>query len=252
MSNFADSDVVWLDTVDSTINEIKRRVESFNKTTWVVSNIQTNGRGRNGNSWLGGKGNFSGSVIFFPSVVRAYFHIYGFFFGVALYNVVKNIVKEGIDVRLKWPNDLMIENRKVGGILLESVQVSAVRKMGLIVGIGVNLISAPKLTKNATRRYETECIANFSNNKIDQSMFFGNFSDELIKLEAYVGEKNLSSILNIWQLRTYDKGTKISISNARGKVQRGTFLGLDDIGGLIIGENSGVKKVYSGDVYFGS
>ena len=36
------------------------------------------------------------------------------------------------------------------------------------------------------------------------------------------------------------------------KVKTGTFLGLDELGGLIVGENSGVKKIYSGDVYFGS
>ena len=87
---------------------------------------------------------------------------------------------------------------------------------------------------------------------IDQSIFFSNFNDELMKLESHVEEKNLSSILNIWQLKSYDKGTMVRFSDAKGKVQMGTFLGLDEIGGLIIGENSGIKKIYSGDVYFGS
>ena len=42
------------------------------------------------------------------------------------------------------------------------------------------------------------------------------------------------------------------ISDNKRKVKTGTFLGLDELGGLIVGENSGVKKIYSGDVYFGS
>ena len=53
-----------------------------------------------------------------------------FFLGVALYNTIKKIVKNDVDIRLKWPNDLMIENCKVAGILLESVQGSFKTKMG--------------------------------------------------------------------------------------------------------------------------
>ena len=68
----------------------------------------------------------------------------------------------------------------------------------------------------------------------------------------YPAFENLSSILNIWQLKSYDKGTMVRIADAKGKVQTGTFLGLDEIGGLIVGEKSGSKKVYSGEVYFGS
>ena len=106
------------------------------------------------------------------------------------YNI-KNIVKDGVDIRLKWPNDLILENGKVGGILLESIQVPNSGKIGLIVGVGVNLTSAPKITANAINRYDTQCVAKFSNNKIDQSIFFSNLNDELIKIEANLEGKNL-------------------------------------------------------------
>ena len=60
------------------------------------------------------------------------------------------------------------------------------------------------------------------------------------------------SILKLWQARSYDKGSKIHIFNNKREIKTGTFLGLDEIGGLILGEDTGVKKIYSGDVYFGS
>ena len=82
--------------------------------------------------------------------------------------------------------------------------------------------------------------------------FFRNFSYELNELESYVQERKMSSILSVWQTRSYDKGTMIQISDNKRKIKTGTFLGLDELGGLIVGENSGVKKIYSGDVYFGS
>tara|TARA_Y100001968_G_scaffold329777_1_gene379911 strand:+ start:2578 stop:3234 length:657 start_codon:yes stop_codon:yes gene_type:complete len=218
----------------------------------MIAKHQTNGKGRNGSSWISNNGNFSGSVIFFPVLQRFHLHLYGFFFGVALYDTIKKIVKDGVDIRLKWPNDLIIENYKVGGILLESIQAPCSGKRGLIVGIGINLNSSPILKENSNKQYDTQCVASFTNDKIDLKKFFRDFCYQLNKLESNVQEKKLSSILSVWQTRSYDKGTMIQIFDNKRKLKTGTFLGLDELGGLIVGENSGVKKIYSGDVYFGS
>ena len=250
--NFQNSDVIWLDYVDSTNEEIKRRFQELSKPTWIIAKKQTKGKGRNGNVWFSSSGNFSGSIIFFPTVERSYFHLYGFFFGVALYNTVKKIVNDGVDIRLKWPNDLMIENGKVAGILLESVQVPHSRKIGVIAGVGVNLNSHPNLNINNSRRYNSQCVSKFTNYEICQVSFFNKFNDELKELGSCVEENDLGSILNLWKPRSYDKGTKIQISDNRGGVHSGKFLGLDELGGLIVSDSSGTKKIYSGDVYFGS
>ena len=250
--NFQNSDVIWLDSVDSTNEEIKRRFQELMKPTWIIAKKQSKGKGRNGNVWFSSSGNFSGSVMFFPTVDRSYFHLYGFFFGVALYNTVKKYIKDGVDIRLKWPNDLMIENGKVAGILLESIQSPQSNKTAVIVGIGVNLNSHPNLNADFKKRYNSQCVANFSNHEICQVSFFNKFSNELKELGLYLEENDLASILKLWKHRSYDKGTQIQVSDNKGGVNSGKFLGLDELGGLIVGENSGVKKIYSGDVYFGS
>ena len=250
--NFQNSDVIWLDSVDSTNEEIKRRFQELSKPTWIIAKNQNKGKGRNGNFWFSSRGNFSGSVVFFPTVERSYFHLYGFFFGVALHNTVKKITKDGVDVRLKWPNDLMIENSKVAGILLESIQSPQSNKIAIIVGVGVNLNSYPNLNVNVKKRYNPQCVANFSNHEICLLSFFNKFSDELRELGLYVEENDLASILKLWKHRSYDKGTQIQVSDNKGGVNSGKFLGLDELGGLIMSDNSGTKKIYSGDVYFGS
>ena len=252
IKNFQNSDVIWLDCVDSTNEEIKRRVQEFSKPTWVIAKKQNKGKGRNGNVWFSSNGNFSGSIIFFPTVDRCYFHLFGFFVGVALYNTIKKIVKMGVDIRLKWPNDLMIENGKVAGILLESVQNPDSGKIGVIVGVGVNLNSHPDLNDGGSKRYKSQCVANFSNDDICQSSFFSRFNNDLKELGSYVQENDLGAILNLWKPRSYDIGTIIKISENTGAVNTGKFLGLDEIGGLIVSDNAGTRKVYSGDVYFGS
>ena len=252
MKNFQNSDVIWLDYVDSTNEEIKRRFHELSTPTWIIAKKQTKGKGRNGNVWFSGSDNFSGSIMFFPTVERSHFHLYGFFFGVALYNTVKKITKDGVDIRLKWPNDLMIENCKVAGILLESIQSPQSNKIAVIVGVGVNLNSHPNLNVDVKKRYNSQCIANFSNHEICKVSFFNKFSDELKDLGFYVEENGLASILKHWKQRSYDKGTQIQVSDNKGGVYSGKFLGLDEVGGLIVSDSSGTKKIYSGDVYFGS
>ena len=252
MRHFLESNVVWMDSIDSTNDEIKRKADKFIKTTWVLARSQTQGKGRNGKIWLNSQGNFAGSVIFFPTVKQEYYHLFGFFFGVALYNTIKKFLKDDIDMRLKWPNDLIIENRKVAGILLETIQLKNDLRIGLIVGIGVNLNSSPNLNIKLRTAYDTGCISNFTSNTIDQVRFFNDFNNELISLESAIDENNLTHILDFWQKKSYEKGSIVQFSDQRGKMRKGKFLGLDELGSLIIDDISGVKKLYSGDVYFGS
>ncbi len=251
-TQFLNSNVIWLDSIDSTNEEAKRRMKGFSKPTWIISKKQSKGKGRNGNTWFSSEGNFSGSFIFFPTVTRSQLHLYGFFFGVALYNTLKKMLKEGLDIRLKWPNDLLIENGKVAGILLESTETNKKSGVALIIGVGVNLNTVPNFAINSDLKYKTECLANFANDKINVLSFFKVLNNELIKLEAYIEEKNLHTILKLWQTKSYHKGTIIKFTDKKGDIKEGKFLGLDEIGGLIVGENSGVKKIYSGAVYFGS
>ena len=135
-THFLNSNVIWLNSVDSTNEEAKRRIKDFSKPTWIISKKQSKGKGRNGKSWFSSEGNFSGSLVFFPNVERSQLHLYGFFSGVALYNTLKKILKDGTDIVLKWPNDLLIENGKVAGILLESVYTNKNSSIGLIIGVG--------------------------------------------------------------------------------------------------------------------
>ena len=85
-----------------------------------------------------------------------------------------------------------------------------------------------------------------------RSMVYMKFKDELKELGLIVEENDLASILKLWKHRSYDKGTQIQVSDNKGGVNSGKFLGLDELGGLIVSDNSGTKKIYSGDVYFGS
>ena len=150
-------------------------------------------------------------------------------------------------MQIGWSTEIAIKLAPniVSGLVVNTVKLSSDFD-------NLNLISHPNVNVDVKKRYNSQCVANFSNHEICQVSFFNKFTDELKELERYVEENDLASILKLWKHRSYDKGTQIQVSDNKGGVNSGTFLGLDELGGLILRHNSGIKKIYSGDVYFGS
>jgi BirA family transcriptional regulator, biotin operon repressor / biotin---[acetyl-CoA-carboxylase] ligase len=104
--------------------------------TVVVSDFQTAGRGQRGNSWESGRGmNLTFSVLFTPSFVEVT-HQFDLTRVVSL--AVADVVGRYLPVRIKWPNDIMVNDRKICGILIEN-QVQGNRLSKSIVGIGLNI-----------------------------------------------------------------------------------------------------------------
>ena len=109
----------------------------------ITADEQTKGRGRYGNQWSSPKGNLY-FTIFFP-ILRSNLKKIQFLVQLQIRNILKKYRIKNLS--LKWPNDLYINNKKVCGILQESV---VFRKFFLIIGIGINVQSSPKIKKYPT------------------------------------------------------------------------------------------------------
>ena len=110
----------------------------------VIAELQTKGKGTYGKKWISKKGNLFGSF-FFP-LKRNYppFNEFSIINPVLISNVIKNFCKKD-NVSLKFPNDIFLNGKKVCGILQELVTIN--KKKFLIIGIGLNIISNPKINK---------------------------------------------------------------------------------------------------------
>jgi len=133
--------LIKFNCVKSTNDEAIKIIRSKkNSKGIVVSNFQTKGRGTMGKKWISHKGNFFASIFFELKKSMPNFKEF------SLINplIVKKILKEysSQQVKIKWPNDLLIRNRKVCGILQELIQFE--KKFFLIIGIGINTVSSPK------------------------------------------------------------------------------------------------------------
>jgi BirA family transcriptional regulator, biotin operon repressor / biotin---[acetyl-CoA-carboxylase] ligase len=111
---------------------------------WLVTDRQTAGRGRQGRAWHDGHGNFMGSVALQLAANDPPAQTLALIAGVALHRAVLAATNGLRGLSLKWPNDLLLDGAKLAGILLER------SGQWVVVGVGVNLSSAPQLDRPTT------------------------------------------------------------------------------------------------------
>ena len=137
-------DLIKLKKVKSTNDEAIKIIKSKkNKQGIIISNLQTKGKGTMGKKWISQKGNFFASIFF--ELKRSMPKPNEF----SLINpvIIKKILNEysRFEVKIKWPNDLLIKSKKVSGILQELIKFDS--KTFLIIGIGINTFKSPNSKK---------------------------------------------------------------------------------------------------------
>ena len=126
-------------TNDVAINLIK---EEQKELGCVYANIQTKGRGTHGRKWVSDKGNFFGSIFFPLKNNYPPFNEFSIINSIIISGVIKHFCKKG-NINLKFPNDVLVNGKKICGILQELIISN--NKNFLIIGIGVNIVSNPNI-----------------------------------------------------------------------------------------------------------
>jgi BirA family biotin operon repressor/biotin-[acetyl-CoA-carboxylase] ligase len=134
--------VLWLDTVDSTNAEARRRAEGGDAgPLWIAARNQTAGHGRRGRPWSTLPGNLAATLLTASPLAAAEAAGVSFVAALAVADLACAYVPEAL-VALKWPNDVLLDGRKLSGVLVESGP-KAGGGVWLAVGVGVNLAAAP-------------------------------------------------------------------------------------------------------------
>lgn len=131
--------VIQLEEVDSTNSYGKKLIDKFEDKTAIITKKQTSGRGRLNRSWVDlGEENLFLSIILKPS--ETFNEIYPNLTQYLSVTLCKVIESYGIQTQIKWPNDVLIDGKKIAGILSETVMQGQKLK-GIVLGVGVNLNS---------------------------------------------------------------------------------------------------------------
>ena len=129
---------LWLDVVDSTLDELHRRAaEGAPDGTWLVAAEQRAGRGSRGRAWHSGRGGLWLSVLRRGPATSGGFELLSLRAGLAIARVLDGLPAVA-PVMLKWPNDLVVRDRKVGGVLAEA-RWAGDRLQWVAIGVGINV-----------------------------------------------------------------------------------------------------------------
>lgn len=202
---------------------------------WLRAERQTAGRGRLGRSWSDGSGNLFASTIvrLRPSDPAA--HSLTLVAAVALAEAV-SVFAPGV-ARIKWPNDLMVGDAKLSGILLERSGDA------VIIGFGVNLASHPDLTDRSTTALAAQGWS------VGPAAMLDVVRDRFGAWLAIWRTGDLAAVRAAWEASAHPYGTPLRVRLPDGRERSGRFAGLDADGALrLMVEDGRTVVVHAGDV----
>ena len=159
--------------------------QNISKPTLILTDKQTNGRGRVGKKWISKKGNLFISIFFKYDQKKINFKQYAILNAYLIKKVLTKKISKKINI--KWPNDLLFNHQKFCGILQELIKFN--RYYYLVVGIGLNTNVAPE-----NKSFKSTCLKNILNKKINNQIVL---KDIKIAYEKFLGEKNKLSFLDL-------------------------------------------------------
>jgi BirA family biotin operon repressor/biotin-[acetyl-CoA-carboxylase] ligase len=228
---------VVLETVDSTNAEALRRVGQGDM--WILTHAQPAGVGRRGKRWEMPKGNFAASLLMHSKEPLPALAQRSFVAALALYEVLDGL---GVsDISLKWPNDVLVQGRKLAGILLASTQGA------IVVGMGVNLVAVPEqLPENALPPI---CLQDVLNSPPSAEEFLELLANAFQTYEHQMRSLGFDPIRKAWLSKAARLGDVIYARLPEATLS-GTFTTIDETGALVLQTADGPRVLPAAEVFF--
>jgi BirA family biotin operon repressor/biotin-[acetyl-CoA-carboxylase] ligase len=233
---------VWhltvLDQVDSTQDWVRRNLSTLPDRTVVLASSQTSGRGRLGRAWQSPCGGLYASLLIKPAPPPEYAPRVSLALAAS---VAECLLRRSIPAMIKWPNDVLVDGRKLAGILAEA---GGYREPWLILGIGVNIAGIPDVpgravlppvdwsafgTSPAPRDLLDELLSQFD------VLWPGVHDDPLLRASGLLSER-------LWM-----KNRRVCIASGRERL-RGIVRGISGDGGLVMETETGERVFHSGEL----
>lgn len=203
---------------------------------WLRAERQSAGRGRLGRHWSDGTGNLFASTIVRLSGQEPAAHTLTLVAALALAEAVAAFAP-GL-ATIKWPNDLMIGDAKLAGILLERSGDA------VVIGFGVNLATRPALPDRATTALAVHGVA------VDPATLLDRLHDRFAAWLAVWRDHGLAEVRAAWLALAHPVGAPLRVRLPDGTLREGHFGGLDGDGALRLSTADGGRIiVHAGDVF---
>lgn len=233
------------DTLDSTNEEAKRLAKGGGCHGAVIwAKKQSEGKGRMGRNWVSSEGNLFVSVLLQPDKPLQELSQLSFVAAVSILESLVPLLSKGNRLQCKWPNDILLNDKKLGGILLESFKTDNDGKPWVVVGVGVNVDNFPPRTE-----FPATCLQDAGVELVSAKIILSRFIHHFIESYDHWDDKGFAAIRKKWVANAWGLKQRLSARLPSGTVE-GICEGIDAGGSLTLKLDNGKKhQVHAGDVF---
>lgn len=236
--------IEWLDETQSTNADARERaLAGARGPLWIAARRQLAGRGRRGRAWTGLEGNLFTTGLYVFQAEPGRVAELSFAAALAVAEVCDTALRDPAATRVKWPNDVLVNRRKVSGILLESGEAPG-GGLWLALGIGINLAAAP----DDSERPATSLAA--AGGAISREQALDTLVDAFERWRRRWLQDGFGPLRDGWLARAHGLGERCE-ARLQNETVSGVFADLGPDGSLRLDlDDGGRRYISAGDVFF--
>lgn len=212
---------------------------------WITARRQLGGRGRRGRTWVSEPGNLYSSLLLIDAAPQAALASLPLVVALALHRAISaEMPFAGDRIRIKWPNDILVDGRKVSGILIEAESLPDGRS-AVVIGCGVNIAHKPE-----NPLYPATSLSEAGVSTSPDALFARLLVELAHALDVWCAGAGVDDIVMSWKALVHGIGQPITV-NLPDRSLSGIFAGIEKDGLLALRLDSGeTLRIASGDVFF--
>ncbi len=236
------------DALDSTNAEARRLAgggASHGAVIWAKR--QSAGRGRMGREWVSAEGNLFVTVLLAPQAPLAECAQLSFVAALAVAETLEGILPNPETIRCKWPNDVLVEGKKISGILLESFTTKELmsNRQWIAVGVGINVDNYPEHVM-----FPATCLREEGVELISAKIVLSRFIHHFIHCYDQWEAEGFAPIERAWKKRAYNLNKPVEVIVGDDQLH-GTFVGINAHGHLLLRDKKkAITPISAGDVFY--
>jgi BirA family biotin operon repressor/biotin-[acetyl-CoA-carboxylase] ligase len=235
---------IILDAVGSTQDAAYEMAGREPGCFWVMARRQTSARGRRGRTWHMAEGNFAATLLLRLDEPPGRAALRSFAMSLALLRAVSEMPGTAGQLALKWPNDVLLNGGKLAGILLENRA-----RIGLAIGVGVNLATAPAPETVEPGAVRPVALADVTGETIRPEVFLQTLAHHYAVLERQFRDYGFDPIRTGWLAHAARLGDVIT-ARVGQQLRSGIFQDVDADGHLVLRGPDGPETIAAADVHF--
>ena len=243
-TSFAGCKLFYYEETESTNNDVKRLMaEGEPHGVLAVAEKQTAGKGRRGRTWISDEGcNIFMSLGLKPEISPDKASMLTLVMAMAVNDAICELT--GLNSQIKWPNDIVVNHKKVCGILTEmEVEAMQIRYVVIGVGINVNQTGFPEEIKETATSLFLETAHSVNRQKLMETIM--RCFEKYYALFLKTGD--LTLLKDAYEEKLVNLDAKVKVLDPRGDYE-GIAKGIDNGGQLLVSTEQGIKAVYAGEV----